>query len=274
MADYEDYYELSSAGPPEERPPDPIEINARESLRDFFENNRAQVFFSRQLEVQNEGVYFHWITNRAIRELEGEGLIRSEWRKLSTGTSIKLVWHKSYRYYRRHAAEVLSLVEEYSDPNIGASLGLHAELLVLEGFAKMHFLTRGRETREYSGNVWDASEHDLDFIFERDGIAYGVEVKNTLGYMDYKEFLIKIRLCQKLGLRPLFVVRMMPKSWIYNHLNAARGFALILKYQLYPWAHKQLAKRVSQELNLPVSSPRAIEDGTMFRFLRWHERQL
>ena len=34
-----------------------------------------------------------------------------------------------------------------------------------------------------------------NFIFERDEIAYGVEVKNTLGYMNYEEFVIKIALC-------------------------------------------------------------------------------
>jgi hypothetical protein len=30
----------------------------------------------------------------------------------------------------------VNLVEEYADPNIGAALGLHAELLILEGFIK------------------------------------------------------------------------------------------------------------------------------------------
>lgn len=40
---------------------DPVEIGARELLRDFFERNSQRVYFSRQLEVQNEGRYFHWI---------------------------------------------------------------------------------------------------------------------------------------------------------------------------------------------------------------------
>jgi hypothetical protein len=92
--------------------------------------------------------------------------------------------------------------------------------------------------------------------------------------MDYKELLIKIRICRTLGIRPVFVVRMMPKSWIHNDLIPAKGFALILKYQLYPWSHNDLAKRVAKELNLPVDSLKAIQDGTMIRFLRWHEKQL
>lgn len=127
---------------------------------------------------------------------------------------------------------------------------------------------RGRNTRRYMGREWTESEHDLDFIFERDGRAYGVEVKNTLRYMD-REFKTKIRLCQSLGIAPLVAARMLPKSWIHELIELG-GFALILKYQLYPWAHRDLARRVRMELGLPVDAPRALEDGTMARFLRWH----
>jgi hypothetical protein len=261
------------SGDIEERPPDEREIDARELLKEFFERNPEQIFFSRQLEVQNENKYFHWITNRAIRDLEGEGLIRSEWRKLNTGTSIKLVWHKSYRFYKRSAARLIALVEEYSDPNIGAALGLHGETMVLEGFARSQFLMMGRHTRVFGTRSWDVSDHDLDFIFKRDGVAYGIEVKNTLGYMDYREINIKIRLCRSLNIRPVFVVRMMPRSW-FPDLIATGGFALILRYQLYPWTHRELAKRVADELSLPVDAPRALEEGTMARFLRWHVRNV
>ena len=58
----------------DERAPDLREIDATNALRNFFEGNREQVFFSRQLEVRNEQEYFHWITNRAIRELESKGV--------------------------------------------------------------------------------------------------------------------------------------------------------------------------------------------------------
>ena len=109
----------------------------------------------------------------------------------------------------------------------------------------------------------------MDFIFERDGKAYGIEVKNTLGYMDRVEFEIKIRLCRHLVVRPVFAARMLPKSWINDLINVG-GFALIIKYQLYPWAHRELARKVRSELELPVDAPRRLSDGTMARFLRWH----
>lgn len=184
-----------------------------------------------------------------------------------------MLWHKSYRYFRRTATRLIELVENYSDPNIGAALGLHGETMVLEGFARSEFVMKGRHTRKYAGKEWIRSEHNLDFIFERDSVVYGVEVKNTLGYMDYKEFSVKVELCEFLNIRPVFVVRMIPKSWI-RELISAGGFALIFKYQLYPWSHRELAKRVANQLNLPVDAPKTLEEGTMARFLRWHEKQM
>ncbi len=250
---------------------DPIERTARESIREFFESNKQRVFFSRQLEVQNENQFFHWITNRAIRDLESEGIILSETKNLTAGGTIKLLWHRSFRYYRREAARLVDLVDEYSDSNIGGALGLQAEALILEGFASIECLMKGRDVREYEGRSWTETEHNLDFIFEKDGEAYGVEVKNTLGYMDRVEFETKIRLCRHLDIRPVFAARMLPKTWI-NEVVAAGGFALILKYQLYPWSHRELAKRVRAELDLPVDAPRRLNEGTMLRFLRWHQK--
>jgi hypothetical protein len=169
-----------------DRPPDPEQLEARELLKEFFDLHREKVFFSRQIEVQNEHRYFHWITNRALRDLINHGHLRTETRSLNSGGSIKLIWHRGYRFYKRSATRLIELVEEYSDPNIGAALGLHGETMVLEGFARSEFVMRGRHTHIYAGREWTHSEHNLDFIFERDSMVYGIEVKNTLGYMDYK----------------------------------------------------------------------------------------
>jgi len=71
----------------------------------------------------------------------------------------------------------------------------------------------------------------------------------------------------------MFVVRMIPKTWIKELIDRG-GYAMILKYQLYPWTHRDLAQRVARELGLPVDAPRALADGTMERFLRWHEKNM
>jgi hypothetical protein len=146
-------------------PPDEIEVAARDRLRGFFNNNRDRVFCSRQIEVQNESEYFHWITSRALRDLEGEGLIRSELRKLSTGAPIRLVWHKGYRFYKLAARQLVSLVNEYAAPNIGASLGLHGEMMVLEGFARKQFVMISRSANEYKNKKMERIESQFGFHF-------------------------------------------------------------------------------------------------------------
>jgi hypothetical protein len=252
---------------------DSSQQEATAALRLLFDQESERVFYSRQLEVLHEAKWFHWITNRALRDLVARDEISYEVRPLDTGGSIHLMWNSKYRYYKRKADQLVKLVEAYSEPDIGGALGLHGESLVLEGFAKKEFILKGREARKYQDVVWERTEHDLDFIFERDEIAYGVEVKNTLGYMDYEEFVIKIALCEEIGIRPVFVARMLPKSWVKEVIDAG-GFALILKYQLYPWSFRGLAERVRGELGLPVDTPRALAEGTMNRFTNWHERQV
>lgn len=110
-------------------------------------------------------------------------------------------------------------------------------------------------------------------MFTRDGIAYGAEIKNRLGYIPQDEFLAKLEMCGELKLRPLFVARMMPKTYI-QEVNRAGGFSLIMKRQFYPMAHKELANKVSRELGLPVDCPTRLQDSTLQRFLTWHERKL
>jgi hypothetical protein len=161
--------------------------DAADALRAHFDQYREDVFFARQVQVLFEDQWFHWVTGRALNDLIGRGEISDEVRTMSTGQPIHLLWHPKYRYYRRKADQLVRLVEEYSDPSVGGAIGLNGEALLLEGFAKRRFLMAGRNTRTYEGRTWTDTAHDLDFIFERDGAAYGVEVKNTLGYMEHKE---------------------------------------------------------------------------------------
>jgi hypothetical protein len=65
---------------------------------------------------------------------------------------------------------------------------------------------------------------------------------------------------------------MVPRTWI-DELRREGGFTLILKYQLFHWTHASLAKEIKEELGLPVDAPRALYDGTMNRFLKWHEKK-
>lgn len=254
---------------------DKYQERARKDLLVFFnqEINKNKVFYSRQLEIIFEKRYYHWITNRALRDLIVSGIVLSEEYDLNNAGSVKLVWHRSFRYYKRAAREIADLVDEYSLPSLSADIGLRGEMLTLEAFAINGFNLMERESNKFGNKVWLESDHNLDFIFSKDEINYGVEVKNMLGYMEYKELEAKVKMCDFLGLKPIFVARMLPQTWI-NEVREFGGFSLIMGYQFYPISFKELAKKVRTVLQFPVDTPKRIEQGTMDRILKWHKKNV
>src|SRR5688500_16285078 len=100
---------------------------ARARLLAHFEDYPESVFYSRQLEVLYENEHFHWVTNRAVNQLIREGRIFSETRQLGIGSSIKLLWHRKFRFYKRAASEVFNLVNRYSISASEGALGLQGE---------------------------------------------------------------------------------------------------------------------------------------------------
>ena len=148
---------------------DPKEEEAKKALIEIFEANRERVYYGRQLQVMLEDDFFHWITSRAIRALKDEDVLRGETRLLERGGSIKLAWHRRYRYWKRAANEVVKHVERYANPSMSKAIGLQGEAHVSDGFGRFQFVQTGRNVREYNGVQWKETKHDLDFLFERDG---------------------------------------------------------------------------------------------------------
>ncbi len=239
----------------------------------LFDSDPEQVFYESQLAVRFEDRYFHWVTTRALKDLRESGKLGSELQELSPKVPLRFYFHRRNRYWKRRAGEIRKLVLQFSDQVFTSSVGVQGELLIDAGLPRVGFQPMAYNVRSWEGRSWTKTGHDLDRVFTRDGIAYGAEIKNRLGYIPQDEFLAKLEMCRELKLRPLFVARMMPKTYI-QEVNRAGGFSLIMKRQFYPMAHKELANKVSRELGLPVDCPTRLQDSTLQRFLTWHERQL
>jgi len=269
--DYEigDLYEKEEAV---ERPRDGYVDSAKAELKTFFAENPESVFYQRQLQVLFEKDYFHWITVRALEELVQEGSIAAEEMPLpGTGTMI-FYRLSSYRYWKRDADEIVKLVTQFSESSFTQALGAHGETMFDAALPTAGFMPTGRNVKRYGEREWTKTGHDLDRVFEKDGIAYGTEVKNTLSYIEKNELEIKISMCRHLGLVPLFIVRMAPKSYV-KLVDEVGGFTLIFKYQLYPFGRKSFADEVKARLGLPTDSPTRIAEGTVKRLLDWHQRR-
>ena len=263
----EDYFSDPPDDPAGQRPRDRKIDEAKEVIFDRYFAEGQEVYYGRQLEIWNEAEFFHWITKRALNELVSQGLI---------GFNIEnLDYHKAHFYYprkhrypRRQITATIGLIKEFSDPVFTRAVGHHGEMLIESAFARTGFRILAQKVRQVDNFTWTESGHDLDFLIERDGRRFGVEVKNQLGYIDKTEFETKLAMCKHFGIKPLFATRMMPTNYI-SQVVSSGGYALITQNQNYPLLAGDLAKRVASTLKLPVAVIQRLPDTALVRFDRF-----
>ncbi len=270
MGDYEDWEGWREQE--DERPRDAAIDRAKQAIEELLGERSREVFYGRQVEILLERRFFHWITSFALRELIGEGEIGRERVELEAGGNVwvQFVFSRGHRYRRRQISRAIGIIREFS--RVAGASGSYAEVLFQLGFLKKGFELLDEGVNEYEGKVWRKSGHDLDFVIKRDGVVYGVEVKNRLDYIEKRELVLKLEMCDALGLVPLFVMRQAAKS--YNHMVIERGgYALLFGTQIYPPGQEKLVERMREVLGLPAVCSREIPEGFMERFLRWHKKK-
>jgi len=251
--------------------PDKYFLNAQKEIKELYENNKESVYYLRQLQVKLEKRYYHWVTNNALIGLFKIGYLKDYRIEREKGTSTRYFIHKSNRYPMREIKKLESVIDEYSQDHITRSCGHRAEDLFCKALALRGFMPAATKVKEYKGKRWDKTGHDLDFVFSKDGIDYGCEIKNTLGYIEKEELEIKLEMCNYLGVKPLFIMRNSPQS--YNHMIYQNsGFVLIFVTQIYELSQQILVNRIKEVADLPVICTAAIPDGIINRFVVWHEK--
>ncbi len=246
--------------------------DAKRDITELYELDRRGVYYIRQLQVRFEEKYFHWITYHVLRYLNDDGDLNIVEREQNDGTTRHFYIHPSNRYPKRNINRMEKLINEFSQDHITRSCGQRAEDLFCMGLTKKGFKVEGENINEFKGKKWEKTGHNLDFIFERDGVYYGCEIKNTLSYIDREELDTKIEMCEFFKIIPLFIMRFAPKSY-NNEIIRKGGFALIFKYQFYEMSQINLVRRIKEVLELAVDCPRAVEEGTIKRFEDWHKRK-
>jgi hypothetical protein len=216
--------------------PDAYFIEAQKEIRNLYEADKESVFYVRQLQVKFEKKYYHWITHNALMGLLKTGYLKDFRIEREKGTSTRYFIHHSNRYPVRKISKLEEVVEEYSQDLITRSCGHRAEDLFCKALALRGFMPVAIKVKECNDKKWIKTNHDLDFVFKRDGIEYGCEIKNTLGYIEKEELDIKIEMCNFFQVKPLFIMRYSPKT--YNKLIYDNGgFALLFVSQIYEISH-------------------------------------
>ncbi len=175
---------------------DPKVDEAADKLLAFIESKPGEVFYEMQLEVIFEDDYFHWITTKALAQLRDARKIGSSIEILKKVGRIRFYFHIKNRYWKRRAAEIRKLVEQFSDPAFTSALGNQGEMLVDAGLPSAGFLPKARNVSQFAGVQWTETKHNLDRIFEKDGVLYGTEIKNRLSYISQNEFYTKLKMCE------------------------------------------------------------------------------
>jgi hypothetical protein len=268
MIDEEEFYEAPEdyEAPPT---PDHYFIDAQKEIRELYEKDKESVYYIRQLQVTFEKKYFHWVTNNAIIGLHKIGYLKDYRIKKEKGTSTRYFMHRSNRYPVRQVKRLEEVVNEYSQDHITRSCGHRAEDLFCKALALRGFMPAASKVKEYNGKRWIKTGHDLDFVFKRDGVDYGCEIKNTLGYIEKEELQIKLEMCSFFGIKPLFIMRYSPKTY-NNMIYLQGGFALIFETQVYELSQEDLVGKMKKVLGLPVICSSAIPGGIIDRFEKWH----
>lgn len=253
---------------------DPAIPRAKKEILSFFErdDNKENIFYSRQLEIHFENQFYHWITNAALNQLSEENVIKKE--VVDVGGNFKLNFYRNnnLRYYKQKQKEIIKAVEYYSNPEFSKALGQHGEIMVSNALFRGGFQYMDKDANSYNGKTWTETKHNFDFIVKKDDVPYGVEVKNTLGYMDNNELKILLHIAGYLDLVPLFFCRMLPGNWINDIYQQHNGVSIILGHQLYPYGEENTAKTIKENLGLPVDSPKELYDSTIKRLIDNHNR--
>ncbi len=259
-----------------EYPPDAKTQIVKGLILERFEKEPLKVYFQRQLEVLYEKPWFHWVTDRAINELVSEGKIKVEYYPIKVGAhhdKVKVLIHKSNRYYKLEAKRVCGLVEQYSAREITQDVGYWGQELFKVAYSSHGFKLLATDVNQFEGKLWRVSKKNLDFVVEKNGKRFGCEVKNTLGYMDKEEWQQKLEMCKFFGIIPIFIVRYSPTCWNYEIFEKG-GLVQVFETQVFMPGRASLVNQLREELGLPVIISRRIPDSIMERLNKTLEKRV
>lgn len=265
--------------------------NAKQDIISFFTNDahwayqygskatactKDSVFYKRQIQVTFEDTCPHDVTGKAVNELIESNFLKSQPIPFGTNMHAVFVWRRQgegQRYKATAIKEQARIISKFSEDEINDGAGKYAEVLFQHLFKTNQFKIVGRDTNSYKGRVWSKSDKNLDFIIEKDGVSYGVEIKNTFDYMPQDEFEEKLDMCNFLGILPLFPLRC-PSDQQFTMMQDTDGLALKFKTRIFPPGNQKLVTEIWNHFRLPVfiwdEIPQRIENV----FLNYHKRIL
>ena len=262
--------------------------SVKEDVKSFFQNDahwaydygskatscgKDSVYYKKQIQVIFEERYPHDVVGKAVNELIDHEFLKDEPRDFGNNMHAIFVCRRNLRYTASQIKRKIKIMERFSDDELNDGVGKYAEILFHHMFTKNQFRIVDRDANRFQGKVWNKSSRDLDFIIQKDGINYGVEIKNTFDYMPEDEFEEKLDMCQFLGLLPVFPVRC-PSPQQYELMKEIGGLALKFKTRVFPPGNQNLITQIWNHFRLPVNIWEEILPPIEAIFLGYHHNKL
>jgi len=186
---------------------------AKQAVLDLFQKGVLSVAYDRELRYRLESEFPHDSIGEAIRQLKESGELKPTNVPGRRGSGD--VPNIFYRLPGSNYEQLVPIMHRKLDLSIfiagvAPEMGRHAELAWWRAFKRNGWNvypsteTEFQGVKEYKGRQ-PSTGHDIDFIAEKDGIEYGVEIKNGLNYPDdlYWKFTVAV----ELGTIPLIIAR-------------------------------------------------------------------
>lgn len=236
-----------------------------EQVKPYIEDIVAQqkAVTDREVKVRLEDRFFPWRTGRALLAMEKDGVLRKVGYpgRRSKGMPESFYTLSSIEYSR-----VMGVIERKKQVTMGinsiltgyAPAGTYAEDLFNRAFQSLNFKIHARDASEFKGRkalgIKGKELPNLDFIIERDGVVYGVDVKNWIRYeyVTRHEVISKVGLALQLGIVPFIIARYVDKDTIYTQVVRKGGICYPYRTLMVPPSFDSLATDAGSLLGYPV----------------------
>lgn len=220
---------------------DPCEMAVKALLKDI------GVGFDREIRYRLERDFFHDVTGYMVRRLDENGQIR---RTGLRGRRVPVVF---YRLPETDYSDIIGLMSKKVRlsnflSNNSSQAGYFAQSLWELAFQDLGFEILGREVHRFRGKRTRVGG-DIDFIAQKDGLTYGVEVKNSLSYPD--DLSRKLRIAVELDVIPFFVARWVSKSQFYM-VRKYGGLVKLYETSIYPGEYAKIIEGCRHVLGFPL----------------------
>ncbi len=121
--------------------------------------NGSMVFYLKQLKVLFEDRYFHWNTDKAIKELANDGKLINWYDyyiqkgEKNRKVRVSLFRRPDQRYFKKNSKTLLKHIQ-YFDYDMNQAIGRQAELLTKMMFYKLGFQVNACHTNEFRGKKY------------------------------------------------------------------------------------------------------------------------